>query len=291
MSTRSSWLSCPCRLTPLSRIKRSQIHLPQDCTVLFILSNSLVNRIRGYATAMKTVENPSTDSQEPAPSTTPTNPHRRPRGIRTWHVLSSVLLSRPPLLLPDIDPFEQQILRYQEYIQRHQYTRFPLNFFFKKGSIGERQWKRQHPDVTKTSGSGLLRDPPSDTGERGPEWIVGGERDSQVMAARKNAAAPTPRIIQALEEEKLTDQERRDLEQYAEQEAGLQDLVTEVSDRVNRDRHRLERHPEQTIYCLVKRSKGFHELSGRTGDRRYTLIGDEALGIDEDGQLEGLHMV
>lgn len=120
---------------------------------------------------------------------------------------------------------------------------------------------------------------------------MGGDKDTQVMAARKNAEAPTLKKIEASEDEKLTDQERRDLEQYAEQEAGLQTEVKEVSGSINRDRHRLERHPEQTIYCLVKRSKDFHEESGRTGDRTYTLIGDEALGIDERGEPEGLHMV
>jgi len=239
---------------------------------------------------MKTVENPSTDSLD-TPATTPSRPPLRPRQVREFHILASVLLSRPPLLLPDIDPFEYQIQRYQEYLQRHQYTRFPLNFFFKKGSIGERQWKRQHPDVIKTSGSGLLRDPPSETGERGPEWIVGGDHDTQVMSARENAGPATPKKEKKVEEETLTDQERRDLEQYAEQEAGLQNEVKTVPGWINRDKHRLERHPEQTLYCLVKRSAAFHEMSGRTGRPKYTLIGDEALGFDEQNRPEGLHMV
>src|SRR5271170_4942549 len=198
---------------------------------------------------MKTVENLSTDALDTAP-TPPTHTPERPRQIRQFHILASVLLSRPPLLLPDIDPFEDQIQRYREYIQRHQYTRFPPIFFFKKGSIGERQWKRQHPDLIKTSGSGLLRDPPDESGQRGPEWILGGNHDIQVMAARKNAGAATPRKEKEVKEETLTDQERRDLEQYAEQEAGLQNDVKTLPRWINRDQRRLERHPEQTVYCL-----------------------------------------
>ena len=253
-------------------------------------SLTLVHRRRMYATTMKTIENPSTDSLDTTPPT-PSPLPRRPRGIRQFHILASVLLSRPPLLLPDIDPFDYQIQRYQEYIQRHQYTRFPLNFFFKKGSIGERQWKRQHPDITKTSGSGLLRDSPDESGQRGPEWILGGNHDIQVMAARKNAGAAAPRKEKKVKEETLTDQERRDLEQYAQQEAGLLNEVKTLPRWINRDQRRLERHPEQTVYCLVKRSIPFHEKSGTMGPRKYTLIAEEALGFDEGHQPEGLHMV
>ena len=103
MGSRSSWLPCPCTLTRFTRIKHSMIMIRQDGNSQSVPSDSLVNRIRGYATAMKTVENPAIDSSA-APSAAPLNPHQRPRGIRTWHILASVpslaRLSFSPTLTP-----------------------------------------------------------------------------------------------------------------------------------------------------------------------------------------------
>ena len=110
------------------------------------------------------------------------------------------------------------------------------------------------------------------------------------MAARKHSGPGMTRK-EKVEEETLTDEERRDLEQYAEQETGIQNQVKELPDRINMDPRRLERYPDQTLYCLVKRSKAFHEKSGKEGPRGYMLLGDEASGVDERNQPEGLHMV
>jgi hypothetical protein len=258
-----------------------------------------VNRIRLYSTEMKVLPPSSvTTTTNPPPDATTTQKPRTPklpsRGIRQWHILASVLLSRPPLLVARPDGFEKQVERYQEYIERHQYTRFPLNFFFKKGSIGEKQWKRLHPFEPRKSGSGLIRQRPLDEDEPAePEWIVGGKLDSQVMNSRRNGQAPTPgaRRKRAGDEEELSDEERRDLEHYAEQDSEIGEQRIGMPDYINGDKKLLERHPEETLYCLVKRSKQFHEKSGRKGLRPWSLIGDEALGLDDHGNPEGLHIV
>lgn len=210
----------------------------------------------------------------------------KPLKQKPWHVLAGVLLSRPPLLLPDLHPFEAQVQQYQEMIEKHQYTRFPINFFFKQGSIAEKRWRQQNPREPKKSGSGILRDEDGST-----EWIVGGRSDEQVMKARENAPEPAERKVAEVKEEELTDEEKRDLEQYAAEEEEFDDAITKVPDMVNVNLQRLEREPQKTLYCLVKKSKESHRRSGRT-QRGWSLIEIEASGVNpHTHETEGLHVV
>jgi hypothetical protein len=201
---------------------------------------------------------------------------------REWNVLAGVLLSRPPLLVPEVHPFEQQVVQYQEIIERHQYSWFPVNFFFKKGSIAEKRWRQQNPREPKKSGSGIFRNPEEDS----PEWILGGKSDEQVIKSRASNPQSDSKKTVAAEEDELTDEERRDLEQFAAEEE-LEDEVTELPREINLDLHRLEREPRQTLYCLVKRSRQYHERSGKAA-RRWGLI--EAEAVVED-KVDGLHEV
>jgi hypothetical protein len=207
---------------------------------------------------------------------------------RPFLIQVSVLLSRPPILLPEPHPFEEQVQRYQEMIERHQYSRFPINFFFKQGSIAEKRWKQQHPREPKKTGSGILR--PLADDEDSTEWILGGESDQQVMKARRNAPDIEPAQKSTTDQEdELTEEERRDLEQYAEGEE-LENALTELPEEINMDLHRLEREPQQTLYCLVKRSKAYHEQTGKAV-RGWGLIGAKATGKDSDNNPEALHQV
>jgi len=176
-------------------------------------------------------------------------------------------------------------------LEQHQQSRFPINFFFKKGTIAEKRWRQQHPVEPKKTSSGILRPLPE---EQGPEWILGGKSDQQVIKARVMARKKSSekvndeKVKKTVAEEGLTDEERRDLEQYAAEE--VFEAVTEVPEVYERDFERLERQPKKTLYCLVKRSATYHESSGRA-ERGWGLIGAGAPGIDPDGRPEGLHLV
>jgi large subunit ribosomal protein L46 len=206
---------------------------------------------------------------------------------KEFNIVASALLSRPPLLLPQLHPFEEQVQNYQEMIERHQYSRFPINLFFKKGSIGEKRWKQQHPREPKKTGSGILRPLPE---EDSPEWILGGESDQQVIKARRHAPEPKMANKTAQEQEdELSDEEKRDLEQFAEEEE-LENAQTQLPEDINMDYHRLEREPQRTLYCLVKRSRVYHEQFGKAV-RGWELMAAGAPGTDPDNNPEALHMV
>ena len=132
---------------------------------------------------------------------------------------------------------------------------------------------------------------PLPEGKGNPEWILGGHSDQQVIKARRHALGGSgigEKTAQENEDE-LSDEERRDLEQFAEDEE-LEDALTEIPEEINMDFHRLEREPRSTLYCLVKRSRAYHEQSGKKV-RGWTLIGVGAPGTDPDNNPEALHMV
>jgi hypothetical protein len=175
-------------------------------------------------------------------------------------------------------------------IERHQYSRFPVNFFFKKGSIGEKRWKQTHPREAKKTGSGIRREPGEDT----PEFIIGGKSDEQVMKARRNATVKKTEDEETTEEEveEMSDEERRDLELYAAEEEAFDNTRNAVPAEINMDLHRIEREPQQTLYCLVKPSREHFEKMGKEV-RSWSLIEGDAPGRNPDNkvEIEGLHMV
>jgi 39S mitochondrial ribosomal protein L46 len=249
-------------------------------------------RIRRYTTQIQKPE-----TQEPSttiPSEEKVRPHiphigtRRTPNPKQWHLLAGVLLSRPPLLLPQLHPFEEQVQQYQAMIERHQYTRFPINFFFKQGSIAEKRWRQKHPREAKKSGSGILRE--SEDNKNMPEWIVGGKSDEQVMKARSNAPEPVLTTKQTKAREELSDEEKKDLEQYAAEEEEFDEARSELPEHINLDLHRIERQPRQTVYCLVRNSQEWHKKTGKP-DRGWSLIEGLAPGVDPENKVEGLHMV
>jgi hypothetical protein len=86
----------------------------------------------------------------------------------------------------------------------------------------------------------------------------------------------------------LTEEERRDLEQYAAEEEELEYAATGVPDDVNSDRKRLEREPKQTLYCLVRKSQQYDVQIGKPV-QKWSLI--EGKIPDDEGRIDGLHMV
>jgi hypothetical protein len=250
----------------------------------------LVPRIRMFATAVQIQKSPeATEAAPPSQSAIDPNRKQKMRAMKVpkpkeWHVVAGVLLSRPPLLVPELHPFEQRVQQYQEMLERHQYTRFPIHFFFKQGSIGEKRWKQQHPREAKVSGSGIIRDEEDEA-----EWILGGTSDEQVIKSRTNLPEQQTKEEVAGQEE-LTDDEKRDLEQFAAEEEEFEDSEIELPEEVNLDLHRLERAPRETLYCLVRKSREYQQKSGKPV-RTWSLIEAEAPGFDSQNKIEGLHMV
>ena len=212
---------------------------------------------------------------------------RRLQKPKEMVVVASVLLTRPPLLLPDLHPFEQVIRQYLEMIERHQYSDFPIHFYFKKGSVGEKRWKQQNSREPRKSGSGILRPFPDD--EDKTEWILGGVSDQQVMRVRRHAPKIAPSDRPEKNEDPMTEEEKRDLDQFAQSEE-LENATTEIPAQVNSDFHRLEREPKRTLYCLVKRSKEYNEQTGRA-QRDFGLIGAPTIGKITATEHEPLHHV
>jgi hypothetical protein len=214
--------------------------------------------------------------------------------IRPYNILAGVLLQRPPLLNPEIHPFEREVYRYQDMIEKHQTNKFHINFYFKKGSIGEVRWKREHKRGARRSPGGIIR-PRAEEDE--PEWFVGGSSDANVMEVRHDNAmrvqevgnkSPDEEKIESKLELAREEEEDDDLEGYSEEEVAIGGV--DIPEEIRLDYHRLEREPSQTLYCIVKRSATYHTKSGRI-IRGWELPSCEAIGRDENHELEGLHMV
>jgi len=250
-------------------------------------SNFAAARIRPYSTIQKVLEESPTESNERALEIQERT-RRRQSAVATrrqppkqWNVLAGVLLSRPPILVPEPHPFEAQLIRYQKMLDQHHYTQFPINFFFKKGSIGEKRWLMEHPVEPKKSGSGILR--PLDPSE--PQWILGGNSDHNVFRVRSKASVgqrnePTQPSSKKKRKDdfldKMDERERRTLEQYAAlEEKGLDKIMTTEpppSKRKGKNKdeiyRRLDRKPRETLYCLVKNSVAHQKRLGRPDEKR-----------------------
>lgn len=68
---------------------------------------------------------------------------KSPLVINKNRILASVILSRSPQITRDATPFERAYFDYKEKLERQQASRFPTEFYFKKGSLAERRWKEE----------------------------------------------------------------------------------------------------------------------------------------------------
>ena len=256
-------------------------------------------RIRQYSTIQKELEEePPAEMSAGALKSERIRQHQiaiahRRLPPKQWNILAGVLLSRPPILVPAPHPFEEQLIAYQNMLEQHHYTPFPINFFFKKGSIGEKRWLMQHQREPKKSGSGILR--PLNRNE--PEWIVGGTSDHNVFRVRENVSTirkPRKKKTNDLVAN-MTEDERRTLEQYAAQdERGLGNRRTEVPLYIDIEFQNLERRPRETLYCLVKNSKLYQERLGRPEERdkrKFGVLEHSVFSENPAVKLRGLDLV
>ncbi|KAJ1908130.1 hypothetical protein IWQ60_011735 [Tieghemiomyces parasiticus] len=56
-------------------------------------------------------------------------------------IVASVILQRNPSILPEATPFEKLYHSYKEELDRRASAPFAAEFYFKKGSIGEKEWQ------------------------------------------------------------------------------------------------------------------------------------------------------
>ncbi|KZO99503.1 hypothetical protein CALVIDRAFT_495022 [Calocera viscosa TUFC12733] len=81
-------------------------------------------------------EEPSSSSTEPpTPLVVNLGPESKP-----YRLLTSVILTRSPLLTPEPTPYESAFYAYQRRIARALSNPFPGEFYFKRGSVGERRF-------------------------------------------------------------------------------------------------------------------------------------------------------
>ncbi|CAH1764005.1 5685_t:CDS:2 [Entrophospora sp. SA101] len=64
-----------------------------------------------------------------------------------YRIVASIVLSRAPVILRDPHPFELQYYLYQQKLGQLHSTPFPINFYFKKGSLAEKQWLQRKKNL------------------------------------------------------------------------------------------------------------------------------------------------
>ena len=149
MNPWSSWLLCQFKSTSSSntyRLERLTIRYGLTRLKLF-LNIFLAPRIRHYSTVQKQLEESVQETNEPSLSPEERSErarlrsisiHNRHRPAKQWNVLAGVLLSRPPLLVPEKHLFEEQLVRYQEMLEQHHYTQFPIISSTRKAQLEKR---------------------------------------------------------------------------------------------------------------------------------------------------------
>ncbi|CAG8486150.1 105_t:CDS:2 [Paraglomus brasilianum] len=67
---------------------------------------------------------------------------------KRYRVVVGVVLSRCPIITRTLHPFEREYYKYQQRLEQARAAPFPVEFYFKKGSIAEKNW------LAKESGDG-----------------------------------------------------------------------------------------------------------------------------------------
>ncbi|KAG0040925.1 54S ribosomal protein L17 mitochondrial [Podila clonocystis] len=139
--------------------------------------------------------------------------------INSNRIIAGAVLSRQPLILRDLTPFEQEYFTYQKSLERDNAAPFGAEFYFKKGSVAERRWKQQEA-----------------------------ERSGNAISASSKGKETSSQLEEELSEE--------DRVAALESKIAFNDRVTEA-DRKN-DTRSLERALARTLYLIVKKPREQH---------------------------------
>ncbi|KAF9923545.1 54S ribosomal protein L17 mitochondrial [Linnemannia zychae] len=171
--------------------------------------------------------------------------------INNQRIIAGAVVSRQPLILRDLTPFEKEYFLYQKDLERDHAAPFGVEFYFKKGSVAERRWKQQEAERLAASGASTA---------------ASGAKGSKSKAAA--AAAETEE-----QQDEMTEEDR-----VAALEAKIEfnDRITEA-DRKN-DVRSLERALARTLYLIVKKPRDQHAWQFPQGGVRVCENLQEAAG-------------
>ncbi|KZT56500.1 hypothetical protein CALCODRAFT_518057 [Calocera cornea HHB12733] len=113
--------------------------------------NAVRQRIRPIRLSAYNLTTPTArrwqSTEAPAESSSSSSPHPTTPVVvkigpesKPYRLLTSVILTRAPILTPEPTPYESAYLAYQRRIARALANPFPEDFYFKKGAIGERRF-------------------------------------------------------------------------------------------------------------------------------------------------------
>ncbi|CAG8598400.1 2456_t:CDS:2, partial [Acaulospora colombiana] len=76
-----------------------------------------------------------------------------------YRIVAGIVLTRSPVILRDPHPFEREYYLYQQRLEQIHAPPFPVDFYFKKGSVAEKKWreKREREKVESLSAFGASK--------------------------------------------------------------------------------------------------------------------------------------
>ncbi|KAG9515780.1 50S ribosomal subunit L30, partial [Aureobasidium melanogenum] len=240
--------------------------------------NSCLARIsqhRSASTAAAVAPEVSTSSQ--VSQNASATPAIRP----AYQLRTGVVLSRPPVLTRSLHPFEKAFFLYQKRLNERLALPFTRYFYYKKGTPGEREWKRK---------IALRKTPARDVGVYNA-YSESGWNDEVLV---NDTTSEPESQVEAL----IRDAEGTDGEAGAKRETSQDIVVQRPLPRVTEqdqkgDQTSLNRLLDRTLYLLVKNKNGIwrfpeDEIKGPEGlDQAAERIIVQAGGINMNTWVVG----
>ncbi|KAF5103475.1 hypothetical protein D0Z03_000192 [Geotrichum reessii] len=146
---------------------------------------------RLYSTVAASADAPSTDAV--SPSKAPALPPK--------DVFAGLILSRTPIVTPELSDFEKAYYHYQDELERRLMWTFPQYFYFKKGTLSERKFTAaQKGPVTRQPGVWYPRGVPDikfNRERRFKQEIVIPRENSEDGDSLSDPIVPNPRLTEA----------------------------------------------------------------------------------------------
>ncbi|KAI8602663.1 39S mitochondrial ribosomal protein L46-domain-containing protein [Dissophora ornata] len=177
-------------------------------------------------------------------------------------IVAGAVVSRQPLILRDLSPFEKEYFLYQKNLERDNAAPFGAEFYFKKGSVAERNWKQQEAERSANSSS----------------------TSSKSSASKSSSASAS---TAGSTEGEAAEEESTEEDRVAAMEAKIEfnERITEA-DRTN-DVRSLERALQRTLYLIVKKPREQHAWQFPQGGVRVCENLQEAAGRELQEECGG----
>ena len=205
---------------------RSGDHVCRSCR------RSLQRRYASVATAQASVETP------PITQMSPNKPAAFPLPQPKYYIKAGVVLSRPPIVTPDLHPFEKAYMLYQRRLNERLVLPFTQYFYYKRGTPSFEHWRTKR----RERGGVAARDIGNYNAYTEESW------NDEVLQGSKDADPET--IVKA-----LIDEEGRASDFVTEGgDTGMAGLRRTTDADEKKDMKSLERSLSRTLYLLVKRT-------------------------------------